>query len=1066
VVVAGLAGSGAFALTGSGDSPVGALDTVPPEFSGLGVDPPEASDGETVTIVFVASEGLLIEPKVLVNGNDAVFVSETKAGNYTYEYTVQPTEPLGLAVIDIAGRDAVGNAGSGGSSVLLEIVEPPTPTPLHAWPLLLVVLTAALWTLCARKARGRAVRILLLGLLLGLVASTAVAQGPTVTNVAFVQQPAGAGGTEVIITYDLDSPNGPTDITVSLSKDGGLDGFPFALMSVTGDLSAVTTGTGYAIEWDIAADYPNEDIPNAQLRVTADDGIVQHTLTYLAGPHGSISGTTPQVVNHGGSGTAVTAVADPHYHFVQWSDARTDNPRQDTNVTADITVTATFAIDRYDITCNVVGNGTCTADPATVDHGSTSDITVTPASGWHIVSVIDSEEGPKPGSYTTTPVTANRTVTATFAINTYDITCNVVGNGTCVAGPATVEHGSTSDITVTPASGWHIVSVIDSEEGAKPGSYTTTPVTGNRTVTATFAINTYDITCNVVGSGTCSANPATVDHGDTSDITATPAVGWHIVSVVDSEEGPKPGSYTTTPVTANRTVTATFAINTYDITCNVVGNGTCVADPATVDHGDTSDITVTPAIGWHIVSVVDSEEGSKPGSYTTTPVTANRAVTATFEMDPLPPVVTSFAINSGAATTMPLDVTLDNTATNSPTDYMASESASFTGGVWAAYSTAPSFTLSFGVGTRTVYFKARNGAGESGVVSDTIFVVPNTVSVAAGTFTMGRTASGDDATYGLTDEDPQHSVTLGAYQLGKGEVTNKEYCDVLNWAMTQGYLYSDTAGTPWPGSGNIYAGGTAASRYLIVNFTSTTCSIQYAGGVFSSKTRVGLPGATNYSMDTHPMVRVSWYGSVAFCNWLSQWQGLTPCYDMATALWPLTVAPPASGGYRLPTEAEWERAAAWDGSKHWIYGFMSDTNSGPGSNNRCNDCWYNGSSYAVVNPLGLTGYPCTSPVGWFDGTSLSPNPQPSGIQTVNSPSPVGAYDTSGNVKEWCHDWYLGTYYSGGSMTNPTGPGTGSYRVLRGGSWIDYFYYCRAAYRYYTAPDYTLSYWGFRVVWTP
>ncbi|HOZ46737.1 MAG TPA: SUMF1/EgtB/PvdO family nonheme iron enzyme, partial [Candidatus Hydrogenedentes bacterium] len=467
--------------------------------------------------------------------------------------------------------------------------------------------------------------------------------------------------------------------------------------------------------------------------------------------------------------------------------------------------------------------------------------------------------------------------------------------------------------------------------------------------------------------------------------------------------------------------------------------------------------------GWHLVSVVDSEEGTKPGSYTTTAVTANRTVTATFEEDATaPPAVTSFAINSGAATTMTLAVTLDNTTTNSPTDYMASESASFTGASWTAYSAAPSFTLSFGVGTRTVHFKARNAGGESGVVTDTIFVVPNTVSVAAGTFTMGRPYAWDASWGGeRTNELPTHSVELGAYQVGRGKVTNKEYCDVLNWAKAQGYLYSDTAGTAWPGSGNIYAGNASGARYLIVSFASS--DIQYSGGVFTSKARTGLApgsGTTSYSMDTHPMVYVSWYGSVAFCNWLSQMQGLTPCYDMATALWPLTVAPPASGGYRLPTEAEWERTAAWDGAKHWVYGFTSDTLSG---RDRCNYYWWNGSSHVDYNnPLGLTTMPYTSPVGWFDGAHVSPNPQPSGIATVNSLSPVGAYDMSGNVWEWCGDWYLSTYYSGGAMTNPTGPATGSSRVTRGGGWLNDFSICRSAYRNNLTPTTTLNRIGFRL----
>jgi hypothetical protein len=88
----------------------------------------------------------------------------------------------------------------------------------------------------------------------------------------------------------------------------------------------------------------------------------------------------------------------------------------------------------------------------------------------------------------------------------------------------------------------------------------------------------------------------------------------------------------------------------------------------------------------------------------------------------LPPVVTSFKINSGASSTVKGTVTLNNTGANFPTYYMASEDPNFSWATWQAYGTAPSFALSAGSGTKTIYFKLKNGFGESSVVSDTIFL--------------------------------------------------------------------------------------------------------------------------------------------------------------------------------------------------------------------------------------------------------------------------------------------------------------------------------------------------------
>ncbi len=286
------------------------------------------------------------------------------------------------------------------------------------------------------------------------------------------------------------------------------------------------------------------------------------------------------------------------------------------------------------------------------------------------------------------------------------------------------------------------------------------------------------------------------------------------------------------------------------------------------------------------------------------------------------------------------------------------------------------------------------------------------VDVPGGTFEMGRRDDGDDGTHGGSDELPRHTVTLSAYKIGKYEVTNGAYAAVLNWALGQGYL-EDSGGGAYSG-GDVYKNG-----QILLEVDDADCQIEYGGGTFVVESRDA------YSMESHPVVEVSWYGSVAFCNWLSEMHGLTPCYDLST--WALTV--PYPNGYRLPTEAEWERAAAWDGAKHWIYGFISDTLTGK---DRCNYC---DSNPDYVNPLGLTSEPYTSPVGWFDGVNVSPNGP---VTTVDSPSPAGCYGMSGNVWDWVHDWHASDYYTTGGppWNDPTGPASGSLRVSRGGAWGD------------------------------
>ena len=168
---------------------------------------------------------------------------------------------------------------------------------------------------------------------------------------------------------------------------------------------------------DASTDNPRTDMNvMADVSVTANFAINTYTLTYSSGGNGSITGTSPQTVNYGENGTAVTAVPNTGYHFVNWSDASTDNPRTDMNVMADISVTANFAINTYTLTYTAGANGSISGtSPQTVNYGENGTaVTAVPDSGYHFVDWSDSAtENPR----TDKNVTADITVTANFAIN-------------------------------------------------------------------------------------------------------------------------------------------------------------------------------------------------------------------------------------------------------------------------------------------------------------------------------------------------------------------------------------------------------------------------------------------------------------------------------------------------------------------------------------------------------------------------------------------------------------------------------------------------------------------------
>jgi hypothetical protein len=193
----------------------------------------------------------------------------------------------------------------------------------------------------------------------------------------------------------------------------------------------------YGLNPDNAADRNNYDCNDSYTNLEVYLSIFAidtFTLTYTAGANGSIIGTTPQTVNYATDGTAVTALPAFGYHFVNWSDASTANPRTDLNVTADIAVTASFALDTdaFILTYTAGANGSIIGTtPQTVTYGTNGTaVTALPALGYHFVKWSDdSTQNPR----TDLNVTADITVQASFAINMI-VKCNVAAGKTQYTG--------------------------------------------------------------------------------------------------------------------------------------------------------------------------------------------------------------------------------------------------------------------------------------------------------------------------------------------------------------------------------------------------------------------------------------------------------------------------------------------------------------------------------------------------------------------------------------------------------------------------------------------------------
>ena len=265
--------------------------------------------------------------------------------------------------------------------------------------------------------------------------------------------------------------------------------------------------------------------------------------------------------------------------------------------------------------------------------------------------------------------------------------------------------------------------------------------------------------------------------------------------------------------------------------------------------------------------------------------------------------------------------------------------------------------------------------------------LPGFALIPAGEFTMGDVLDGDP-------KAPPHQVNVSAFYIGQKEVTKAEWDSVRIWAVSHGYP-------------DLAAGYGKAAE--------------------------------------HPVESVSWWDVVKWCNARSEQEGLMPCYTVGGAVMRSGTTEPTvnwtASGYRLPTEAEWEKAARGGLSgKRFPWG---DTISHTQANFK-ND---GGEPYQT----GTTGFHPTYGTG-------SINTSPVGSFTANG---YGLHDMAGNGFEWCWDWY-GSCDSG-SQTDPRGPSSGFSRVVRGGSWEFPAECCRAASRYRRMPCITFDPFGLRLV---
>ena len=785
--------------------------------------------------------------------------------------------------------------------------------------------------------------------------------------------------------------------------------------------------------------------------------VVTYTVTFNSNGGSNVA---TQTVNSGGTATRPANPIQSGYTFDNWySESLTTVYNFSTPVTGNITLYAKWTpVVTYTVSFDSNGATGGTA-PLAQTAAAGSSITLPSGSwlsrsgyafgGWNTQANGAGINHSADSSYT---VQNNITLYADWIIvpvNSFTVTFD--SNGGSSVDIKIVQSGGTVTRPATPARSGYTFGNWYSNAGLTAVYNFSTPVTGNIILYAKWNINRYIVTFNADG-GTPAPVQQTVDHGGKVNEPAAMTKanytfgGWFKESALINQ-----WNFVTDTVTEDTDLYAKWTLNQYTVTFNANSGSGTAPTAQTVAAG--SSITLPSGSGL-------SRTGYTFGGWNTQADGAGTNYNAESSYTPTGTVTlyarwvytVTFSVNGGSGTTPSAQsvspdssITLPSGSGLSRTGYTFGGWNTNNSGTGTNYEAGSSYAVTGNVtlyakwiATYTITFNANTGSG----------TVPTAQTVTAGSSITLPNGSGLTRTgYTFDGWNTNESGTGTNYNAGGSYTVTGTIALYAKWievevvVSTTGVELVRVAGGSFEMGNPDASVGDSDERPVHTVTLSAFYMGKYEVTQAQYRTVMGNNPSSSYGVgDNYPVYYVSWYDALVFCNKLSIAEGLTPAYRISNSTdptdwgtvpttgsnstWNAVTIDNGSTGYRLPTEAQWEYAArGGNGSPgNYIYS---------GSNTVGDVAWYSSNSGSKTHEVG-----------------------------TKAPNGLGLYDMSGNVWEWCWDWYAS--YSSRAQTDPLGASSGSYRVRRGGLWDASAGYVRSAYRNGNYPFNRSYHMGFRL----